>query len=174
MTALHGLSNWPDRKLPWVVLMLSALCFEICALYFQYAMGLEPCIMCIYQRTAMLGIFFAGLIGVIGHKHWFARLIAFAIWGTSAIWGMLIAVEHVDIQSGSSFFVMCELVPNFPSWLQLHEWIPSFFEATGDCGNIDWQFAGYSMPQWMIAIFALYSFTVVSMFVLRIFYSRSV
>jgi disulfide bond formation protein DsbB len=174
MTALHGLSNWPDKKLPWFILMLSALCFEVSALYFQYMMDLQPCIMCIYQRTAMLGIFFAGLIGFIANKHWFARLIAFGIWGTSAIWGMLIAIEHVGIQTSTSFFVMCEIVPNFPSWLQLHEWIPSFFAATGDCGNIDWQFVGYSMPQWMIVIFGLYSLTVVFMFLLRIFYSRSV
>ena len=117
MTALHKLSNWPDKKLPWLILLLSAFCFEVTALYFQYAMGLEPCIMCIYQRTAMLGIFFAGVIGFLSNKHWFGRLLAFGIWGVSAIWGMLIAIEHVDIQTSTSFFTVCEIVPNFPSWL---------------------------------------------------------
>ena len=35
------------------------------ALYFQYGMDLQPCVMCIYERVALFGIAFAGLIGLI-------------------------------------------------------------------------------------------------------------
>jgi disulfide bond formation protein DsbB len=31
------------------------------------------------------------------------------------------------------------------------------FEATGDCGDIKWQFLGFTMPQVMVLIFGLYS-----------------
>ena len=48
-------------------------------------------------------------------------------------------------------------MPNFPSWAPLHEWLPRIFAATGDCGDIDWQFLDMSMPQWMIVIFAIYT-----------------
>jgi disulfide bond formation protein DsbB len=52
--------------------------------------------------------------------------------------------------------------------MPLHEWIPAFFAATGDCGNIDWQFVGLSMPGWMEIVFGLYaiSFLLVVPFIL--------
>lgn len=142
----------------WWLLALSALVLELTALYFQYGMGLEPCIMCIYQRVAIIGIMFAGIIGALGNKAFIGRAISFSIWGVSAIWGLLIAIEHVEMQSNAgSLFFSCDIVPNFPQWLPLHEWIPALFEATGDCGEISWSFLGYSMPQWMIVVYGVYS-----------------
>ena len=141
----------------WLILGTSALGLELCALFFQYMMDLAPCIMCVYQRAAIAAIFLAGLVGFIGCKFIIARVIAFSLWGIGAIWGLLIAIEHVEIQSNSgSLFFSCEFIPNFPSWAPLHQWIPSIFEATGDCGDINWQFFGFSMPQWMIAVYGVY------------------
>ncbi|MBN7824937.1 disulfide bond formation protein DsbB [Bowmanella dokdonensis] len=158
MKFIANLASWPTRSWPWAMLFLSALLLELTALYFQYGMGLAPCIMCIYQRNAVFSILFAGLVGMLGHNYLPGRLVAFLLWGVGAVWGGLVAMEHVDIQTAANpFFTVCEIVPNFPDWLPLHEWIPSVFAATGDCGDIDWSFAGMSMPQWMIVVFALYS-----------------
>jgi disulfide bond formation protein DsbB len=149
------LSDLSVNTRAWQLLALTAFGLELSALYFQYVMGLAPCIMCIYQRTALWGIFFAGIIGSLGNKNSVLRLIAFALWGVSAIWGLLIALEHVEIQSATmSFLYSCEFIPNFPSWAPLHEWLPSLFEATGDCGDINWHFFGYTMPQMMIVVYS--------------------
>ncbi|GLX83181.1 disulfide bond formation protein DsbB [Thalassotalea eurytherma] len=151
-------ANLHNNPQAWLLLAFSALVFEGCALYFQYILNLEPCIMCIYQRVAIFGILFAGIIGFIGSDNITARILAFASWGLGAIWGLVIALEHVEMQTSSmSFLFSCEVVPNFPSWAPLHEWLPSIFAATGDCGKISWQFLGYSMPEWMIIVFATYS-----------------
>lgn len=158
MKILSSLAQASRSRHSWLLLLVSALTFEAIALYFQYGMGLEPCIMCIYQRNAVFGIALAALIGTSAPAEMPLRLLAITVWGVSAIWGLLIAIEHVDIQSAANpFFTSCEIVPNFPGWLPLHEWIPGIFAATGDCGNIDWSFLGWSMPQWMIVIFAGYS-----------------
>ena len=53
---VHTISQWAEHKSSWLVLFATSLALEIAALYFQYGMGLKPCIMCIYQRTAMYGI----------------------------------------------------------------------------------------------------------------------
>jgi len=142
----------------WALLALSALAFELCALFFQYIMDLAPCIMCVYQRLAIAAIIVAGFIGSVLHQYALARVIAYAFWATGAIWGLIIALEHVEMQSSTaSLFFSCEFTPNFPTWAPLHEWLPFLFEATGDCGEISWQFLGYSMPQWMVVVFAAYS-----------------
>ena len=59
MGLLNGLSSWAEQKSAWLVLFATSLALEFTALYFQHGMGLEPCIMCIYQRTAMWGIVLA-------------------------------------------------------------------------------------------------------------------
>jgi len=152
------LSQLSTNTRAWVLLTLSALGLEISALYFQYAMGLAPCIMCIYQRTALWAICIGGLIGCLGNKLVLARLVAYSLWAVGAIWGLLIAIEHVEIQTAEfSFMYTCEIFPNFPTWAPLHEWLPALFEANGDCGDINWQFMGQSMPQMMIVVFGLYS-----------------
>lgn len=155
---MNFLSNLTQQSRPWLLLALSALVLELTALYFQYAMDLAPCIMCIYQRVAIFAIFFAGVIGSIGFNFVLARMIAYGLWATGSIWGLLIAIEHVDMQSAKfSLFFSCEFIPNFPSWAPLHQWLPALFEATGDCGKISWEFLGYSMPQWMIVVYGTYA-----------------
>jgi disulfide bond formation protein DsbB len=155
---VNYLSKITTNQRPWLLLTTSALGLELSALYFQYVLDLAPCIMCVYQRLAILAIFSAGTIGTIGHNNIFARILAYALWATGAIWGLIIALEHVEMQENSgSLFFSCEFIPNFPTWAPLHEWIPFLFEATGDCGEISWQFLDYSMPQWMITVYALYT-----------------
>jgi len=152
------LSDLSQQPRAWQLLTVTALLLELSALYFQYFMGFEPCIMCIYQRVAIWAIFFAGVIGSLGCHFVLTRILAFALWGTGSIWGLLIAIEHVDMQSGAfSLFYSCSFIPNFPSWAPLHEWIPVLFKATGTCDKISWEFLGYSMPQWMIVVYGVYA-----------------
>lgn len=151
---LDFLFNLSTKRLAWLALAGVAIAFECVALYFQYVMGLNPCVMCIYQRTAILGIAIAGLVGAIAPQQFLVRLSAYVIWGYSAIKGLLIALEHVDIQINPSPFFSCDFRPNFPHWLALDEMIPSFFQANGDCASISWQFLGWSMSQWMVVIFS--------------------
>jgi len=107
----------------------------------------------------MLAIIAAGLIGASAPQSILIRLIGFMTWSVASIWGLLLAMEHVDFQMNPSPFARCEFFPNFPDWLPLHEMIPWFFNPTGDCADIVWQFLGYSMPQWLILIFSLYAIT---------------
>ncbi|NQZ88575.1 MAG: disulfide bond formation protein DsbB [Colwellia sp.] len=167
------LSNLSVNTRAWQLLAFTALGLELSALYFQYVMGLAPCIMCIYQRAAIWGIFIAGIVGSLGNKNIFLRLLAFSLWGLSAIWGLLIAIEHVEIQSATlSFLYSCEFVPNFPSWAPLHEWLPALFEATGDCGDINWQFFGYTMPQMMIVVYSGFSLVLAVTLIARLIDKR--
>lgn len=167
------LSDLSTNTRAWQLLAFTAFALELSALYFQYVMGLAPCIMCIYQRTAIWGIFFAGIVGSLGNKNLVLRIIAFSLWGVGAIWGLLIAIEHVEIQSATlSFLYSCEFVPNFPSWAPLHLWLPSLFEATGDCGDINWQFFGYTMPQMMIVVYGGFTLALVVILSARLFDKR--
>ena len=100
---MNFLSQLPLNQRAWQLLAVSALCFELIALYFQYVMGLEPCIMCIYQRTAIWAIFLAGVVGALGCQFILMRIVAYGLWATGAVWGLMLALEHVDMQSTTIF-----------------------------------------------------------------------
>jgi len=157
-----------SSRCSWLLLSGVAISFELIALFFQYVMGLEPCVMCIYQRTAILGIALAGLIGALAPSHAVIRWSGYLLWGYSAIRGLLIAIEHVEIQTTPSPFFTCDFAPNFPAWLKLDQLIPFFFKATGDCAEISWAFSGYTMSQWMIVIFGSFVAALVVVIVNRL------
>ncbi|MNE27446.1 Disulfide bond formation protein B [compost metagenome] len=145
-----------SHRLAWGLLAVSALAFELCALFFQHVLGLHPCVMCIYERIAILGVFAAGLLGMVAPEKWYLRWSAMLLWGYSAFWGLKLALKHVDYQVNPSPFNVCEGFVDFPSWAPLDQWVPWLFFPDGDCSEISWQFLSFSMPQWLVLIFAAY------------------
>ncbi|KPU82297.1 disulfide bond formation protein DsbB, partial [Psychromonas sp. PRT-SC03] len=150
------LKNLSKKRWPWLLLASSALILELCALFFQHVMHLEPCVMCVYERLAMLGVVITGLVGAICPRFLLLRLIAFAGWIVSSFLGLQLALEHTKYQLDPSPFAVCAFLPNFPTWAPLHIWFPWLFNPTGDCSSIVWQFLGYTMPQWLIVSFVIY------------------
>lgn len=176
MNVVNVISSWPASRWPWAFLALSAFAFESIALYFQYGLGLEPCIMCVYQRVAVLGLFLACLPALVRPDLALMRLTSFIGWIVSAFWGLSIAYEHVQMQNPDNFMLLmsCDIYPNFPNWLQLHQWLPGVFEPRGTCGDIDWMFLSLSMPQWMVIIFGGYSLAALFVLAARVVKKKSI
>jgi disulfide bond formation protein DsbB len=124
--------------------------FSACAYVFQHAMKLDPCVMCIYERVAMVSIALASLFGAINPQVTVIRWLGILAWGGASYKGMTLALEHVEYQT--SIFATCSPL-SFPDWAPLNKWIPSYFEASGDCSEVVWQFVGMSMPQWLVVIY---------------------
>lgn len=166
---LHAVSLSAERRSAWFLLLLSASALFGCALYFQFGLALEPCVKCVYQRVAVVGIGAAALLGFIAPRLALVRFLAFALWLVSAIWGWFIASEHLALQNAkNAFFMTCDSFPNFPDWAPLHQWFPTLFSAPGVCGDIEWSFAGLSMPAWMQIIFAAYALIGIAVVLLRL------
>jgi len=133
--------------------------FAVCAallgyaLYSQYALGLEPCPLCILQRIAVLA---TGLVFLGAALHRPAR-------GGAVAWGLLIALvtmigsaiaaRHVWItaqppgtvaECGASLDYMLDVLP-------LREVLAKVLTGSGECGKVSWRFLGLSMPAWVLA-----------------------
>ncbi|GEM76354.1 disulfide bond formation protein DsbB [Vibrio sagamiensis] len=168
MTMFASLNQFSKSRLSWLTLFLAIVFFEACALFFQHVMTLAPCVMCIYERVAMMSISGAALIGLIAPHNPILRWLALAAWGASAYKGLTLAMQHVEYQFNPSPFATCDLFVSFPAWAPLNQWAPWMFEAYGDCAEVVWQFFGLSMPQWLVVIFAgnliAFGFVVLSQF----------
>ncbi|QLB12390.1 thiol:disulfide interchange protein DsbB [Bisgaardia hudsonensis] len=144
------------QRTSWLLLILSGLLLEGCALYFQHGMDLSPCLMCIYERVALLGIVISGIIGFIFPRFILIRLFAIIVGLFSAIKGLLLALKHFDYQINPGPWNQCSVLAEFPTTIPLDKWIPYMFNPTGSCSDIVWSFLGYSMVQWIIFIFSCY------------------
>jgi len=157
---VNKLYNFLFSRWAWVALSLSALAFNLTALFFQHGMELDPCLNCIYERVAMYGIVFAGLFGLISPRALTTRTAGFAVWGYCAWRGLQIARQHVEAQFPSNpFSSTCGLFPEFPSWAPLDQWLPSVFMPTGECSSISWIFLNLTMAQWLVVVFCAYLLT---------------
>ena len=154
-----------QNRAAWALLLGSTLFLELCAMVFQHVMGLQPCVLCIYQRVAVLGIMAGAVIGFINPKNVFLRWFGLLLWAYSSVQGLQIALKQTDIQLHPSPFNTCDLFVTFPQWLPLNKWMPWFFNGTGDSSEIQWQFLTWTMPQWLIVAFGIYvacSFIIIS------------
>lgn len=145
-----------EYRTGWWLLAGSALLLEVTALWFQHGMHLDPCVMCIYERVALFGLVLAGLAGATYPRSLIVRLVAYLIWIVSAVWGLLLALEHVGIQFNQSAALSCSFAAEFPSWLKLDEWLPALFLPTGYCDDIQWQWLSLTMAEWVVVVFAVY------------------
>ncbi len=157
------------HRFPWLLLAMTALSLELAALYFQYQMKLDPCVLCVYERTAVAGILLAGLFAAIYPSLLLVRWTAMLIWGVSAGWGLFLALKHTGIQLFPSASNTCDFAASYPSWAKLDELIPWLFQPTGFCDEIQWQFFGYTMPQTMIGVYVIYLVTLVAVICAELF-----
>jgi len=139
----------------WLAILVSAIGLEAAALYFQYVMKLDPCVLCVYERLAVAGVALSGLLGLMAPSRRSFRIAACLLLGVSVTWGLSLAMKHTGIQLGASD-LSCEFFANFPAWFKLDEWLPALFNPTGYCSDILWQFLGLTMPQWMLVVYAGY------------------
>ena len=150
---LSVLKSFSCQRKSWAILLLCMVFFESCALFFQHILQLPPCVMCIYERIAMVTIAVGALIALINPNKPVWRWLGIAIWGSGAIKGLLLAQEHVSFQFDVSPFHVCDLFINYPRWLPLDQWIPWMFKPYGQCSQIVWHFLSLTMPQWVEIIF---------------------
>ena len=153
-----------QKKLLWfgTIVAFSLLLY---ALWSQHIGGYEPCVRCIYQRMAMLGIGFGGIIALC---HYWLRPIGLLIVFISAIFGVLEAHTHAGVMAGT-INDFCPFRPDFGFLGRLDEIAPWFFGAFGDCADDSWKAFGFNMPQWMWFIYLSFA-TLSSLFLIYSLY----
>ena len=133
------------------------------AYYAQFALHLEPCPLCIFQRV---GVFAMGLVFLIaaahdpvgGLKRVYAALLALSALATAGV-----AVRQLYIQSlpegsvpacGASLDFMLKV-------FSLSEVLVKVLTGSGECAKVTWRFLGLAMPGWvLIAVLVLSAFGV--------------
>jgi disulfide bond formation protein DsbB len=125
--------------------------------YLQFAVGLEPCPLCILQRIAIFATGIAFLVAAIHHPQTAgARVYGVAI-AVIALIGASISARHVWLQhTPESERPSCGpgldyLFGNFGPFDALRK----VLRGSGECGVVDWTLFGFSIPELTLAAFAV-------------------
>jgi disulfide bond formation protein DsbB len=128
--------------------------------YLQFAVGLEPCPLCILQRLMLLATGIAFLLAAIHHP---LRRVGAGIYAGSialcAVTGAAISVRHTWIQHlpedqrpacGPSLDFMLSTFGPVKS-------LGRILRGSGECGTVDWTLLSFSIPEWTLAAFLAFA-----------------
>lgn len=128
------------------------------ALYMQHVIGLEPCPLCILQRVAVIGIGAVLLVAALHNPVGWGRRVYAGLTSLLALFGLATAGRNVWLQHlpadqvpdcGPGLDYMLEVFP-------LTRTLEMVFKGSGECAEVQWTFLGFSIPEWMLLVFALY------------------
>ena len=122
------------------------------ALYAQYALLLDPCPLCVFQRIATIALGLVFLLATLQNPGQISgRIYAFLILLTAGF-GVGVASWHVYLQS-----LPADKVPGCGPGFEyimgnfaLFDALDLIFKGSGECADVVWQLLGLSMPTWVI------------------------
>jgi disulfide bond formation protein DsbB len=122
------------------------------AYYAEWVLKLAPCPLCMFQRVAIVGLGIVFLLAALHHPGWVGARVYGALMLLAGGAAMYVAGRHVWIQAqppgsvpacGAPLDVMLDMLP-------FTEVLRKVLTGGGECGNIDWQLLGVSMPGWVL------------------------
>jgi disulfide bond formation protein DsbB len=125
------------------------------ALYAQHVLGLEACPLCIFQRVALIALGLVLLAAAVHAPRGLGARVYAGLGVLAAVAGGGISSWHIYLQNlppdrvpacGPGLDYMLDAFP-FVDMLRM------VFTGSGECADINWQFAGLSMPAWVLIWF---------------------
>jgi disulfide bond formation protein DsbB len=141
------------RSLWWAMLVLGGGMFAA-ALYWQYALGDDPCQVCIQARLWAVAI---ALIGAL-------MLVLPSNLGTNLGGLVLLLVSSVGLGERSYYLYeienfrgdgSCQFTLGMPNWFAVDRWFPALFEVRNICSYTPEIAFGVSMAEALLGISAL-------------------
>ena len=138
----------------WLTITAASLAMLVIALYYQYALGEEPCQVCIQARLWVFALLLVSMTT--------ATLPENRLWGLS---GNLLALACAVGLGERAWFLYqlengigngsCEFQLGMPDWFALDQWFPSLFEVRNLCSFTPEMLLGLSMAEGLLLIAGL-------------------
>ena len=140
------------RALWWAMLILGGGMFAA-ALYWQYALGEDPCQVCIHARLwvvaiALIGALMLGLPDNIGTRLGGLILLFMSSVGLGERSYYLYEIENFR-GDGS-----CQFTLGMPDWFAVDRWFPTLFEVRNICSYTPEIALGISMAEFLMGVSA--------------------
>ena len=129
------------------------------ALTMQYALKLDPCPLCSFQRLFVVALGSLFLVAALHNPGLTGRRVYGALIVVLGLLGMVVAGRHVWLQNLPEDQVpecgpgLEYLLDAFP----LKEALSLVFRGSGECAEVQWVFLGLTIPGWTLVIFTAFT-----------------
>lgn len=143
-----------DRLLPAAGAFLCIASLAIAYFYMEKYLLLEPCPLCILDRivvAAMAAVFIVQAAAPNWRRLWLVSANAVFL-----AFGFVFALRHIWMQNrppdeSAGCLADSETAKSFT------DIIARAFDASGDCGAVYWEFAGMTIPEQVLLLFAVFA-----------------
>ena len=125
------------------------------ALYAQFHLHLEPCLLCIFQRIAVIGLGLAFLAAALHNPGRTGASVYGLLELLLAAGGAVVAARHIYVQHlpedmappcGPGFGYLFAHLP-------FGKFLVQVFTGSADCSIVTWTFLSMTMPEWLVIWF---------------------
>lgn len=153
----------------YLVFIWSILAILI-ALVMQHIFDKQPCVMCIYERIVVMLVFVSTGLAYFFRNGKLSLVFLLVSLGL-LIKGIFLTSKHIKIESGDpSVGFGCSFLPEFPSFMPLHEWVPALFKPYASCDVISGYYFGITLVQWLNIFFAVLCFGLLISLILKLLF----
>lgn len=149
-----------NQRLLDSILCLAVTSLLVAGLYIELGLGVQPCLLCLLQRIAWLGLWICFfLLVLLNWPRWF-RFVIEGISFVCAILGMSLAGRQAWLQMMEAHSPNSHLacLPNAYFLIQ-HTALPQVMQmalaGTDDCALVHWTFGGISLAWWSLTAFII-------------------
>ena len=144
-------------RLIYLLIVLGSVLLLGLGMYYQYALGLQPCAATVLTRYALL---FAGLFSLFALAINAGRLVRIALSaciGVTCLLGAVLAVHlswprHLPLEFARVGVNIESVIRSLP----LADVLPKFFLGFGDCGRVRWSMIGIAASHWALVAFVAF------------------
>ena len=148
---IDRLTNLVTNKAYWSLLLFIAIGMEAVALYFQYALGEWPCVLCIHVRIWLMALLMVSVASLFLKKISYATIFSHGL--ISVIWAALLerSWNLLGVERGT-IFGSCDMDLGMPAWFAIDKWMPLIFEVKTACGYTPELFFKITMAEALMAL----------------------
>lgn len=150
-----------------LVLAIASMIFAVG--YLQMIEYLAPCPLCVLDRMVVIALGAVFLLALIHNPARTGRRIYSALGVIFSLTGIGICLRHIWLQNlppdqvpecGAGFWYMLDSMP-------VMQFLDTILNGSGECAEIQWQFLGFSIPEWTLVLFVVFLFVSVALFFSR-------
>ena len=144
------LSQFLQSRWYWLALALFGIALLSVALYYQYALGDEPCQVCIHARLWVVAFTLIALIMLITPQITLARVLG-NLGVLTAGAGLFERARYLYRLENGIGDGSCQFQLGMPDWFAVDRWMPWLFEVRNLCSFTPEMLLGLSMAETLMA-----------------------
>ncbi len=135
----------------WAMLATLGLAMLAVALYYQYALGDEPCQVCIHARLWVAALILIALIMYFAPQTALLRILGNVVVLITAI-GLAERARYLWRLENGVGDGSCQFQLGMPDWFAVDRWLPWLFEVRNLCSFTPEMMFGLSMAEMLMAL----------------------